>query len=111
MNNKKYRYHHTGIPTKRKLKDEQYLSDFDVYVSGYGKNEFNIEWMRYGKKSKVPKIVQQLPHVAFEVDDLKKALKGKEVIIEPNSPFPGLVVAFVLVNGIPVEFMQFIKKK
>lgn len=109
--NKKYRYSHIGIPTTKKLKNEQYLADLDIYRSGYGKNEFNVEWMRYGRKCKLPKIVKQLPHVAFEVDDIYKAIKGHKVIIKPNIPLEGCIVAFVLVNGAPIEFIQFADQK
>lgn len=106
MDNKKYRYNHVGIPTTKKLKNEKYLSDYDVYISGYEENEFNIEWMRYGEKCPVPDIVKQVAHVAFEVDDINEAIKGHEVIIEPNSPSEGVIVAFVLINDAPVEFLQ-----
>ncbi len=107
---KKYRYNHVGIPTKKKLKDERYLPAYDVYVSGYEKNEFNVEWMRYGKKCSIPEIVKKLPHVAFEVDDIHEAIRGKKVIIEPNSPVEGVIVAFILVNDAPIEFIQFTNK-
>jgi hypothetical protein len=39
MDNKKYRYNHMGIPTNKKLKNETYLSDYDVYVSGYEQSQ------------------------------------------------------------------------
>jgi hypothetical protein len=48
--------------------------------------------------------------VAFEVDDLSRALAGLEVLIEPNSPSDGVLVAFVLCDGAPVEFLQFTNK-
>lgn len=100
-----------GIPTTKKLKNEVYLAELDVYHSGYQENEFNIEWMRYGKKCNLPDIVKKLPHIAFEVDDVNEAIKGHEVIIEPNSPYEGIIVAFVLVNNAPVEFIQFSNQK
>ncbi len=107
MNNKKYRYDHVGIPTVTKLKNEIYLKDYDVYISGYNENEFNIEWMRYGEKCTIPKIVKELAHVAFEVDYIYDAINDHEVIIEPNSPTEGVIVAFILVNGAPIELMQY----
>lgn len=109
--NKKYRYNHIGIPTTKKLKNEKYLAAFDLYTSGYQKNKFNIEWMRYGRKCKLPAIVKKLPHIAFEVDDVYKAIKGHKVIIEPNIPVDGCIVAFVLINNAPVEFIQFVSRK
>ncbi|MDP2635594.1 MULTISPECIES: hypothetical protein [unclassified Pseudoalteromonas] len=36
-------------------------------------------------------------------------IKGKKVIIEPNSPSEGLIVAFIEVNGAPVELMEYSK--
>jgi hypothetical protein len=40
------------------------------------------------------------------VDDLEAALVGREIIIEPNSPSPGVRVAFIVDDGAPVELMQ-----
>ena len=51
-----------------------------------------------------------VPHVAFEVDDLSAEIAGKEILIAPNSPSPGVTVAFIVENGAPVEFLQFDKK-
>jgi hypothetical protein len=106
MDSKKYRYNHVGIPTKQKMKNEKYLVAYDIYTSGYEENDFNIEWMRYGKNCTLPDVVKRLPHVAFEVDDMNEAIKGRTVIIEPNSPSEGLIVAFILINDAPVELMQ-----
>ena len=110
MDNKKYRYSHLGIPTTEEHENEKYLDAYDIYLSGYGENEFNIEWMRFGENCKLPDIVKKLPHVAFEVDDIYEAIKNHDVIIEPNSSTEGITVAFVLVNDAPVEFVQFTKK-
>jgi hypothetical protein len=63
--------------------------------------------MRFEPDCPLPEIVQTIPHVAFEGDDLAKALEGQEVLIEPNSPSPGVLVAFILCSGAPVEFLQF----
>jgi hypothetical protein len=51
-------------------------------------------------------VVKTVAHVAFEVDDIEEAIQGKNVIIEPNSPSPGVVVAFIEDNGAPIEFLQ-----
>jgi len=77
-----------------------------MHVSGYESSPFRIEWMRFDADSPLPDLVQQVPHVAFEVDDLEAALDGRDVLIEPNSPSPGVLVAFVVDNGAPVELMQ-----
>ena len=105
-----YKYHHIGIPTKVSIKGEKYLPKYKVYHYGYEDSEFGIEWMRYEKDCELPEIVKTLPHVAFEVDDIFDAIKGKKVIIEPNSPSDDIIVAFIEENGAPIEFIQ-IKKK
>ncbi len=100
------RYHHLGIPTSESRRGERYLPDFGMYVSGYETSPYRIEWMRFEADSPVPELVQRVPHIAFEVDDLETALEGREVLIAPNSPSPGVLVAFVVDDGAPVELMK-----
>ena len=99
-------YHHVGIPTTEAREGERYLPEFKMYVSGYGVSEFGIEWMRFELGSPVPELVQRVPHVAFEVDDLAAAIAGRDVLIPPNSPSPGVTVAFIVERGAPIEFLQ-----
>jgi hypothetical protein len=100
------KYHHIGIPTTEKLKEEVHLKQLKLYVSGYGRNPYGVEWTRYEDDAPYPTLVKTVPHVAFEVDDVAEAIKGKNVIIPPNSPSPGVVVAFIEDNGAPIEFLQ-----
>jgi catechol 2,3-dioxygenase-like lactoylglutathione lyase family enzyme len=100
------RYHHLGIPTSESRRGERYLPEFGMHVSGYETSPYRIEWMRFDEDSPVPELVQRVPHIAFEVDDLEAALEGREVLIAPNSPSPGVLVAFVVDDGAPVELMQ-----
>lgn len=109
MNNK-LKYHHLGIPTTKAIDGEVYLKDYKVFHYGFEKSEYGIEWMRYEKDCPLPEIVKTMPHVAFEVVDVYEAIKGKKVIIEPNSPSEGNIVAFIEENGVPVEFIQTEKK-
>jgi len=104
------KYHHIGIPTNKSIDGEVYLKDYKVYHYGYEKSEYGIEWMRYDSNCNLPEIVKTIPHIAFEVGDIYEAIRGKKVIIEPNSPSEGNIVAFIEENGAPVEFIQ-IKKK
>ncbi len=100
------KYHHLGIPTKEKLKDEKHLPHLKMYVSGYGRNPYGVEWMRFEENADYPEIVKTLPHVAFEVENVEEAIVGKNVIIKPNSPSPGVIVAMIEDNGAPIEFIQ-----
>jgi hypothetical protein len=100
------KYHHLGIPTDERRGGERYLEDHGMYVSGYEESPYNIEWMRFEPGSPVHELIRRVPHVAFEVEDLEKAIEGKEVIVEPNSPSEGIRVAFIEDSGAPVEFLE-----
>ncbi len=100
-------YHHIGIPTAIQRDGEEYLEKFGMYVVGYDTNPYGIEWLRFESDSPLPELVKRVPHVAFKVDDLEAELEGKEVLIAPNSPSPGVRVAFVIHDGAPVEFLEF----
>ena len=106
MDHKKYRYHHIGIPVKHPVKGEKYLPEYKVFHCGYEESEFGIEWMRYEEGCPLPEMILTLPHVAFEVDDLHEAIKGRKVIVAPNSPSEGVWVAFIEENGAPIELIQ-----
>lgn len=103
------KYHHLGIPTTKIRPNEEFLEKYKMYVSGYESSEYKIEWMRFSQECKLPEIVKTIPHVAFEVEDVFKAIKNKKVIIEPNYPSEEYLVAFIEENGAPIEFIQKIK--
>ena len=58
----------------------------------------------------LPEIVKTEPHIAFEVENMEEALLGRKIIINPNSPSEGNVVAFIEEDGLPIELIQIIKK-
>jgi len=88
-------FHHYGVPTNEPLPDEKYIPHLKMAVSGYGKNDFGIEKMRFDSDAPFPALVKEKPHLAFEVKNLRTALEDKNVIIQPNSPSPGVLVAFI----------------
>ena len=100
------KYNHIGIPTDTPRPDETYLAELRLYCTDHESNPFGIQWMRYEEECTLPELVKTVPHVAFEVDDLESAMAGHEVLIEPNSPSRGVIVAFVVCEGAPVEFIQ-----
>ncbi len=100
------KFNHLGIPTVNSFEGEIPLPHLKVTVSDHLNNPFGIQWQRYWDDAPYPDLVKTVPHVAFEVDDLLETLEGHRVIIEPNSPSAGVLVAFIEVNGAPVELMQ-----
>jgi len=98
-----YKYHHIGIPTDTKKRGMIEIPRLGICASDHDSNSFGIQWMLYRKACKVPDLVRALPHVAFEVTDLNAAIRGKKILIKPNSPSPGVMVAFIEESGAPVE--------
>ncbi len=103
------RFSHLGIPTTDKFEGEIDLPHLKMTVSDHQNNPYGIQWQRFWKDAPYPELVKTVPHVAFEVDNLIAELEGKKVIIEPNSPSDGLMVAFIEVHGAPVELMEYSK--
>jgi len=103
------RYHHLGIPPTTPRPGETYLERYKAYCTDHANNPFGIQWMRFEEACPLPDLVKSVPHVAFEVDDLRRALEGHTILIEPNSPSEGVLVAFVVCEGAPVEFLEFSK--
>ncbi|MCT4674174.1 MAG: hypothetical protein N4A37_13120 [Prolixibacteraceae bacterium] len=103
------KYNHLGVPTDKEFEGEIDLPHLKMTVSDHQNNPYGIQLMRFWEDAPYPEIVQKLPHAAFEVEDLEESLKGQKVIIKPNSPSEGLIVAFIEVNGVPVELMEYKK--
>lgn len=101
------KFNHIGIPRKEKFDGGVDLPDLKMTVTDHTKSPYGIQLQRYWENAPYPELVKTVPHLAFEVDDLEAELKGKKVIIEPNSPSKGLTVAFIEVNGVPVELMEY----
>ena len=104
-----WKYHHLGIPTDKVMPEEIYLPQFGLFVSGFSSSPFGVEWMRFEENSPVDRLIQTVPHLAFEVVDLDYELSAHDlkVITEPNSPSEGIIVAMIEHNGAPIELIEF----
>ena len=86
---------------------EAHLPWLKGHVSGFESSPHGVQWMRFDEDAPYPEVVESLPHVAFEVDDLARALEGKEILIPPNSPSPGVTVAMIIDDGALIELLEF----
>jgi hypothetical protein len=102
-----WQYHHIGIPTQTPRKDETHVPHLGIHVAGFETSPCGVQWMRFDPDAPYPEVIKTVPHVAFEVDNLEAALVGQEILIPPNSPSAGVMVAMVLDHGAPVELMEF----
>ncbi len=105
------KFNHIGIPTQNTFEGEIDLPHLKMTVSDHENNPYGIQWQRYWEDAPYPELVKTVPHVAFVVDDLQKEIQGKNIIIQPNSPSDGLMVAFIEVNGAPIELMEYKNKE
>jgi len=99
-------FHHIGIPTRQQRPNETYLEAAKLYVTSVDADPMKIEWLRFEAGSPMPQELQTQTHLAYKVDNLEAELQGHEVLIPPFVPMPGVKVAFILHEGVPVEFME-----
>ncbi|MGI9282895.1 MAG: VOC family protein [Endozoicomonas sp.] len=103
----KLRFHHVGIPTREKLPDDCYNEKLKLHATGYFETPYAVEWMNFDEDNSLPDIIKTTPHIAFEVEDLEAALKGKEVVLAPRSPAKHVTVAFIKDGRTLIELIQF----
>ena len=99
-------FDHVGIPTGEKQPDEMYVEATKVWVTNPLRSPHKIEYLRFEPDSPVTGPVRDLPHMAFQVDDLEKEIRGAEILLGPFSPTDTLRVVFVLRDGAVFEFME-----
>jgi hypothetical protein len=106
-----WKYHHLGIPTDKIMPGEIYIPKLKFYVSGFSESPFGIEWLRFEIDSPINKLIQTVPHIAFEVADINYELATHElnVITEPNSPADNTIIAMIQHNGAVIELIEFVK--
>jgi len=102
-------FHHVGIPTDKKLPARDYDADLKFHGSGYFDSPYGIEWHNFDIDNTLPNIIKTQPHVAFVVEDIYKAIEGKDIVLEPTSPAERVIVAFILDGDALIEFLQFNK--
>lgn len=101
------KFAHMGLPTDEPQPDETYVPDTKVWVTDPAAHPYKVEFLRYEPDSPVTGPLRDLPHIAFETDDIARELEGEEVILEPFEPMEGLTVVFILKDGAVFEFMQY----
>lgn len=97
-------FHHIGVPTTVQRPGETFLEGAKLYVTQPDK--YQVEWLRFLPGSCMPQELQTQTHLAYKVDNIQAELKGQKVLLEPFTPMPGVTVAFILHEGLPVELMQ-----
>jgi len=101
-------FDHVGLITDEPKAGESWVEATRVWVTNPRASSHNVEWLRFEPDSPVIGPLRNEPHVAYRVPDVQAAIEGHEVLAEPFDVGDGFVtVAFVLVDGSVVEFMQY----
>ena len=65
--------------------------------------------MRFEPDCQVNDLIRRIPHVAFEVDNIDKAIRGHEIVYPISSPSKGVRSAMIVHDGAPIELIEFKK--
>ncbi len=101
-------YHHYGIPTTEKRPDETLTKTdgFKFYSTPFEANKYHIQWHRFPEGHGLPELITQVPHIAFQVDNLDLEIKGAKILFGPYSPLEGFRVAMIEEQGVPIELVE-----
>jgi hypothetical protein len=103
------RFDHIGLITEEPQPGESWVEATRVWVTSPRAHPYNVEFLRFEPDSPVTGPLRTEPHVAYRVDDLRRAIEGHEVVLAPfdASGVGFCEVAFVKVDGAIVEFIQY----
>ncbi|MDD2709640.1 MAG: hypothetical protein PHV34_16765 [Verrucomicrobiae bacterium] len=100
-------FDHIGLITDKKQTGEVWVEKTRVWVTDFKNHPYHVEWLRYEPDSPVTGPVRNQAHVAYRVDDLKKAAKGLKTLLEPFDVGFATVGFYESKDGAVVEFMQY----
>jgi hypothetical protein len=106
-------FDHIGIPTTQPQPGESWVQASRCWVTNPRAHPQRIEYLRALEVPAIPPEQVGLwklwhwPHVAYRVDDLAEALRGEELVYGPFDPGGFGQVAFVLKDGVIIEYMHY----
>ena len=83
-----------------------YVPATKVWVTDPAGHPHRIEFLRFEPDSPVTGLVRDLPHMAFQVDDLEAAVGDSPVLLGPFQATESLRVVFVEKDGAVFEYMH-----
>ncbi len=102
------RFDHIGVITDERHAGESFVEATRVWVTSPRDHPFHVEYLRFEPDSTVTGPLRHDPHVAYRVDDIDAAVDSHEILLPPFAVGGGFCrVAFVLIDGVVVEFMQY----
>ena len=107
-------FDHIGIPVESPPPEaeEFWVADSQTWVTNPRTHPQRIEYLRFKNKPQVdPRSPEwklwNMPHIAYQVEDLESAIEGEEVVLGPFDPGDFARVVFIHKNGVILEYMQY----
>ena len=100
------KFHHFSICSKDIKTGSSYSENHKFHFTDFERHPFGIQWVCYENDSPLPEIVRNTSHIAFQVNNIEKALRGKEVIVEVHRSEKGTLEAFFVENEAPIKLIQ-----
>jgi len=100
-------FHHIGLVTDEEKPGEMYFDSLKVWGTNPDDDPNKIEWVRFSPESPLADTpVAKMPHVSWRVDDLDKEIEGKELVVGPLSVGPGIRIAYFMMDGALIEYLE-----
>lgn len=99
-------FHHMGIPTTEKKPRERFSQRFGMYTSDSDCKTLRIQWHRFEPNSPLHFLIRTVPHVAFKVEDLDRAVVGSNLLLGPYEPVANFRAAIIEDANQPIELVQ-----
>lgn len=102
-------FHHIGIPVdKSELSNKARFSPlFQMYSEEFTNNlGIRIEFHAFEQQSCLDDRIKNMPHIAFKVGNIEKALEDKEIVLPLYEPFKGYRCAMICLNGLLIELID-----
>lgn len=99
-------FHHLGIPTTESKPRERFSPRFGMYTSDAECEHVRIQWHRFTHDSTLHPLIRTVPHLAFRVTDLDRAIHGFPLLLGPYEPIPAFRVAIIEDRGFPIELVE-----
>jgi hypothetical protein len=77
-----------------------------MYTSDSACGLVRIQWHRFTPDSSLDPLVRSLPHPAFKVSDLNRAVAGHRLLLGPYEPIEGYRAAIIEDGGLPIELIE-----
>lgn len=98
---------HIGVPVTSPREGENYAEGLKLHIVGPETNPMSFEYLRFEDDTPMHKDIVNNLHVAYKVDCLDSYLEKYEVLQEPLEISDELTIAFVKIDGVVIELMQF----